>query len=178
MPSVLELKQMCKNKGIKGYSKLNKKELLSLVKVASSKHTSSRRFTFVFHDHYTVEIKLKYERSNNQSQPTVQQIKKFIKDHSVEFLKEYLLDKPINGMPDLSNHYCDFKYDSGIVSFKIPKNVNIIDTEGKHLTIEDTVRLISELSMSQVLLRSDNLVMRDLDDEEMGYISFSDVRFH
>jgi hypothetical protein len=175
MPSVFELKQMCRNKGIKGYSKLNKKELVSLT---SSKHTNKRRPTFAFHDHYTVEIILEYEGLNNQSQPTVQQVKKFIKDHSVEFLKEYLLDEPLNDMPDLSNHYYDFKYDSGIVSFKIPKNVLITDTEGKHLTIEDTVRLISELSISQVLLRSDNLVIRDLDDDEMGYISFSDVRLH
>jgi hypothetical protein len=30
MPTVLELKQMCRDNGIKGYSKLNKKELEGL----------------------------------------------------------------------------------------------------------------------------------------------------
>ena len=43
MPTLVELKNMCKHKGIKGYSKLNKKQLEKLVKKAQKKKAPKKK---------------------------------------------------------------------------------------------------------------------------------------
>jgi hypothetical protein len=128
----------------------------------------------------TIKIKLKFVYEGSSFiPPTARKIDHFIEKHSIPFLKEYLLDSPLYGMPDLSKIYYDLKYSIyyRVLSFKIPNDVviNSTDYPDKTFTIKEVIHSISSSTDSFDLHEGDELVMLDLQGNENGYISFSDV---
>lgn len=90
MPTVVQLRQACKNKGIKGYSKMNKAQLLKACG-NGSKPTPSKKSTS------------KPTSKPRKKSPTVSQLRKMCKDKGIKgyskWNKSELLKKCGNGKP-------------------------------------------------------------------------------
>ena len=94
--TVVELKKLAKSKGIKGYSKLRKSELLSALNrspsrsVKRSRSRSGKRRSVKNAEH-TISIKPYFvpDEDDNYA-PSDDKIGKFIQEHAVEAIKEFI----------------------------------------------------------------------------------------